>query len=167
MAATIDSGNDSDADCLDGQPPRISRKRHTQSVRDNCRCNYWLGSGWFFCPGPAAVHALGVIGCCVVFYIRSAYLADPTLFMLTGVMILMMFNGGGDAEGAFLYGLDRTYMTVFGVVVYTLVGVFVFPPQVEQNLRQLADELGNIQSRLFSVISQTTVEKPHSFKFWL
>ncbi|MGF1715797.1 FUSC family protein [Photobacterium chitinilyticum] len=95
----------------------------------------------------------------VVFYIRSAYLADPTLFMLTGVMILMMFNGG-DAEGAFLYGLDRTYMTVFGVVVYTLVGVFVFPPQVEQNLRQLADELGNIQSRLFSVISQTTVEKP-------
>ncbi len=61
----------------------------------------------------------------VVFYIRSAYLADPTLFMLTGVMILMMFNGG-DAEGAFLYGLDRTYMTVFGVVVYTLVGVFCF-----------------------------------------
>ncbi|OLQ74540.1 hypothetical protein BIT28_13740 [Photobacterium proteolyticum] len=94
----------------------------------------------------------------VVFYIRNAYLADPTLFMLTGVMILMMFNGG-DAEGAFLYGLDRTYMTVFGVVVYTLVGVFVFPPHVEQNLRQLAEDLGEIQHQLFLLISRTAVEQ--------
>lgn len=94
----------------------------------------------------------------VVFYIRSAYLADPTLFMLTGVMILMMFNGG-DAEGAFLYGLDRTYMTVFGVVVYTLVGVFVFPPQVEQNLRQLAEDLGKVQHQLFLLISSTAIEQ--------
>ncbi len=88
-----------------------------------------------------------------VFYIRNAYLADPTLFMLTGVMILMMFNGG-DPEGAFIYGLDRTYMTVFGVVVYTLVGIFIFPPQVEQNLRQLADSLGEIQSQLFLQITR-------------
>ena len=36
--------------------------------------------------------------------------------MLTGVMTLMMSNGG-DAEGAFLYGVDRAYMTVFGVLM--------------------------------------------------
>ena len=89
----------------------------------------------------------------LVFYIRNAYLADPTLFMLTGVMILMMFNGG-DAQGAFLYGLDRTFMTVFGVAIYTLVGVFIFPPRTEQNLRQLADELATLQYRLFEQISR-------------
>lgn len=87
-----------------------------------------------------------------IFYIRNAYLSDPTLFMLTGVMVLMMFNGG-DPEGAFLYGLDRTFMTIFGVVVYTLVGVFIFPPKVEQNLRQLADDLTKQQYRLFELIS--------------
>lgn len=89
----------------------------------------------------------------VVFYIRSAYLNDPTLFMLTGVMILMMYNGG-DAEGAFIYGLDRTFMTIFGVVVYTIVGVFLFPPRVEQNLRHLGDELSAAQKALFEAISQ-------------
>lgn len=97
----------------------------------------------------------------VVFYIRSAYLNDPTLFMLTGVMILMMYNGG-DPEGAFLYGLDRTFMTVFGVVVYTLVGVFLFPPKVEQNLRQLGDNLASAQRALFEAMSQPPEETPEA-----
>ena len=35
-----------------------------------------------------------------IFYFRNAYQKDPTLLMLTGVMTLMMSNGG-DAEGAF------------------------------------------------------------------
>ncbi|CAG19968.1 FUSC family protein [Photobacterium profundum] len=84
-----------------------------------------------------------------VFYIRNAYKQDPTLFMLTGVMVLMMSNGG-DAEGAFTYGVDRTFMTSFGVVVYTLVGVFVFPTKTEQNLRKLTDDLSQIQQALFN-----------------
>ncbi|PSW21558.1 hypothetical protein C9I98_05355 [Photobacterium sanctipauli] len=94
----------------------------------------------------------------VIFYIRSAYLKDPTLFMLTGVMILMMYNGG-DAEGAFLYGIERTFMTVFGVVVYTVVGVFLFPPKVEQNLHQLANALTQAQLKLFSTMSALPQEE--------
>lgn len=53
-----------------------------------------------------------------IFYFRNAYQKDPTLLALTGVMTLMMSNGG-DAEGAFMYGVDRAYMTIFGVVLYT------------------------------------------------
>lgn len=94
----------------------------------------------------------------LIFYIRSAYLNDPTLFMLTGVMVLMMYNGG-DAEGAFLYGIDRTFMTVVGVVIYTLVGLFLFPPKVEQNLKQLADQLAEAQQRLFEHISASENER--------
>ncbi|WP_444544081.1 FUSC family protein [Photobacterium aphoticum] len=88
----------------------------------------------------------------VIFYIRTAYLNDPTLFMLTGVMVLMMYNGG-DAAGAFLYGLDRTFMTIFGVVVYTLVGIYVFPPKVEQNLHTLASALSQAQQALFAHVT--------------
>lgn len=89
----------------------------------------------------------------VVFYIRSAYLNDPTLFMLTGVTTLMMYHGG-DAQGAFLYGIERIYMTVFGVVVYTLIGIFLFPPRVEKNLHQMADALAAAQKALFDAICQ-------------
>ncbi|CAM2776973.1 FUSC family protein [Vibrio mytili] len=86
-----------------------------------------------------------------IFYFRNAYRKDPTLLMLTGVMTLMMSNGG-DAEGAFLYGIDRAYMTVFGVVVYTLVGTFLFPTKTEQNLRQLTEQLNQAQQNLFNAI---------------
>ncbi|CAE6952509.1 hypothetical protein ACOMICROBIO_FLGHMIGD_03201 [Vibrio sp. B1FLJ16] len=90
-----------------------------------------------------------------IFYFRNAYQQDPTLLMLTGVMTLMMSNGG-DAEGAFLYGIDRAYMTVFGVVVYTLVGTFLFPVKTEQNLRQLIEKLNQTQQALFVAILQAS-----------
>ncbi len=83
-----------------------------------------------------------------IFYFRNAYQQDPTLLMLTGVTTLMMSNGG-DAAGAFLYGVDRAYMTVFGVVVYTLVGTFLFPVKTEQNLKQLIQQLNQAQQSLF------------------
>ncbi|MGF1776353.1 FUSC family protein [Vibrio nomapromontoriensis] len=89
-----------------------------------------------------------------IFYLRNAYQKDPTLFMLTGVMTLMMSNGG-DANGAFLYGIDRAHMTIFGVVVYTLVGTYLFPFKVEQNLQALTQEVLRAQRQLFtSVITQ-------------
>lgn len=90
-----------------------------------------------------------------IFYFRNAYQQDPTLLMLTGVMTLMMSNGG-DAEGAFLYGVDRAYMTVFGVVIYTLVGTFLFPVKTEQNLRQLIEKLNQAQQALFVAILQAS-----------
>lgn len=93
-----------------------------------------------------------------IFYFRNAYQKDPTLLMLTGVMTLMMSNGG-DAEGAFLYGVDRAYMTVFGVVVYTLVGTFLFPTKTEQNLRQLIEQLNQAQRALFTAILQNFEQK--------
>jgi len=41
------------------------------------------------------------------------------------MMIMMIFLNG--AESAFIYGIDRTYMTLFGILIYTLVGVFLWP----------------------------------------
>ncbi|MGR5094541.1 FUSC family protein [Vibrio maritimus] len=89
-----------------------------------------------------------------IFYFRNAYQSDPTLLMLTAVMTLMMSNGG-DAEGAFLYGVDRAYMTVFGVVIYTLVGVYLFPSKAEQNLSALLQETLSVQQQTFAKISES------------
>ncbi|HHB1594575.1 TPA: FUSC family protein [Vibrio campbellii] len=93
-----------------------------------------------------------------IFYFRNAYQKDPTLLALTGVMTLMMSNGG-DAEGAFMYGVDRAYMTIFGVVLYTLVGTFLWPTKTEQNLRQLIEQLNQAQQALFAAILQNFEER--------
>ncbi|NRD74987.1 FUSC family protein [Shewanella sp. VB17] len=87
----------------------------------------------------------------LVFYLRNAYQRDPTVFMLTGVMILMVSNGG-DAQGAFLYGIDRAFATCFGVVVYTLVSVFMFPQRLERNLIDLSQALSAKQRSLFELM---------------
>jgi len=44
----------------------------------------------------------------ILIYLYNAYQGDSTVFMLTAVVTLMVFNGG-DAEGAFLYGVDRAF----------------------------------------------------------
>ncbi|EKO3866546.1 FUSC family protein [Vibrio harveyi] len=93
-----------------------------------------------------------------IFYFRNAYQKDPTLLALTGVMVLMMSNGG-DAKGAFMYGVDRAYMTIFGVVLYTLVGTFLWPTKTEQNLRQLIEQLNQAQQALFNAILQNFEQK--------
>lgn len=88
-----------------------------------------------------------------IFYFRTAYRSDPSLLALTGVMVLMISNGG-DAEGALLYAIERTYMTIFGVTIYTLVGTFLWPVKTEQNLRQLIEQLNRAQQALFVEIFQ-------------
>lgn len=76
-----------------------------------------------------------------VIYLYGAYQGDSTVFMLTAVVTLMVFNGG-DAEGAFIYGMDRAFMTAFGVVIYTLVASTLWPVKVADNTRSLAREAG-------------------------
>ncbi|MPY22949.1 FUSC family protein [Shewanella sp. YLB-07] len=92
----------------------------------------------------------------LIFYFRNAYKKDPSVFMLTGVMVLMMSNGG-DANGAFIYGVDRAFMTAFGVVVFTLVSVFLFPVKTEQNLKALAHDLNRIQGQIFHLLTHPKV----------
>jgi uncharacterized membrane protein YgaE (UPF0421/DUF939 family) len=84
-------------------------------------------------------------------YLYTAYQGDNTVFMLTAIVTLMMFNGG-DAEGAFLYGVDRAFMTAFGVIVYTLVANTLWPVRAVDNTRQLAQRVTSAYSRAFSLL---------------
>ena len=57
-------------------------------------------------------------------YLYFAYRGDKTFFLLVSMTMMMMFTSGG--EYAFLYGVERTYMTIFGIVVFTVVDLFGF-----------------------------------------
>jgi uncharacterized membrane protein YccC len=87
----------------------------------------------------------------VIFYLYNAYQADGTVFMLTAVVTLMVFNGG-DAEGAFLYGVERAFMTVFGVVTYTLVASFLWPVRAADNTQFLAAQVQEGCAALFAAM---------------
>ena len=43
-----------------------------------------------------------------------------------------MFQGG-NVENAFMYGVDKTLMTIIGIVIYTLIGVLLWPVNIVDN----------------------------------
>ena len=84
----------------------------------------------------------------IVLYILRAYKGDPTMYMLTAITMMMVFKNG-EVDDVLIYGLDRTFMTVFGIVVYTLVGVFLWPIKIEDNTQESAASLSAAQLELF------------------
>ena len=91
----------------------------------------------------------------ILLYLYNAYQGDSTMFMLAAVVTLMVFNGG-DADGAFLYGVDRTLLTAFGVLVYTLVASFLWPVKIQNDTKALAAQVSQAQSHAFSALTQPT-----------
>ena len=92
-------------------------------------------------------------------YLYHAYQGDNTVFMLTAVVTLMVFNGG-DAEGAFLYGADRAFMTAFGVIVYTVVANVLWPVKAVDNTRQLAARVCQAYTRAFGLLAHPVAVGP-------
>lgn len=110
-------------------------------------------------PQDRLVYLLAVsVTVSFVIYLYNAYQGDSTVFMLTAVVTLMVFNGG-DAEGAFLYGVDRAFMTAFGVIVYTVVASMLWPVRTADNTRELAARVsqgyGDAFGQLTAVDKQT------------
>ena len=99
----------------------------------------------------------------VVAYLYNAYQGDSTAFMLPAVVTLMVFNGG-DADGAFLYGVDRAFMTVFGVIVYTVVASLLWPVRVADNTRAMAAELIRGFAAAFHALGQDSAGREDTDK---
>lgn len=96
-------------------------------------------------------------------YLYNAYQGDSTLIMLTVVVTLMVFNGG-DAEGAFLYGSDRAFITAFGVIVYTVVVSTLWPVRAVDNSRKLAASVATGYRRAFALLAHPVLEGPDNSK---
>ena len=106
-------------------------------------------------PQDRLAYLLAVsVAVALIAYLYNAYQGDSTLLMLTMAVILMVFNGG-DAEGAFLYGVDRALMTAFGVIVYTVVAAALWPVRAVDNSRQLASAVADGYRQVFTLLSQS------------
>ena len=91
--------------------------------------------------------ALSVI-VAVPLYLVRAYKGDPSIFMLTAMTMMMVFKNG-EVDDVFIFGLDKTYMTIFGIMVYTMVGIFIWPVSIEDTTTQNALKLSGAQEQLF------------------
>ena len=92
--------------------------------------------------------AAASVGVTFFFYLARTYRGDTTIFFLTGMTMLLVFQDN-NAQDAFLYGINRTYMTLFGITVYTLVGILLWPVNIDQKANLAAAELSEIQNALF------------------
>ena len=84
----------------------------------------------------------------ITLYLARAYRGDNSIFMLTAITMMMMFQNG-DASSSFLYGIDKTFMTVFGIATYTLVGIFLWPVSIQDETIKKVTSLSQAQHALF------------------
>jgi len=70
---------------------------------------------------------LGILSVFVfaLLYLARAYKGDNTLFVLMLVTIMTLYNGS--EKDIVTYAIDRTSMTLFGVIVYTFLSLYLFP----------------------------------------
>lgn len=81
-------------------------------------------------------------------YLVRAYKGDPSIFMLSAMTMMLVFKNG-EVDDVFIYGLDKTYMTIFGIMIYTIVGVFIWPVKIEDTTTENALNLTEAQLQLF------------------
>jgi hypothetical protein len=81
-------------------------------------------------------------------YLARAYKGDMTVFMLSAVTLMMMFQNG-EVDNVFIFGIDKTYMTIVGIIIYTLVGVFLWPVHLKDTSVDNAALLSTLQSELY------------------
>jgi len=89
------------------------------------------------------------IGVTLFFYLARIYRGDTTVFFLTGMTMLLVFQDN-NAQDAFLYGINRTYMTLFGIAVYTFVGILLWPVTISHQADNALATLSQTQHALFS-----------------
>jgi len=82
------------------------------------------------------------------FYLSHAYRGDNTIFMLIGLTMMIVFQDG-DAEYSFAYGMQKSYMTIFGIAIYTLVGVYIFPDKKNSKTLKNLISLNQKQKEFF------------------
>jgi len=85
----------------------------------------------------------------VILYFARAYKGDMTIFLLSAITLMMMFQEG-EIDDVFLYGIDKTFMTVFGIAVYTVVGLFLWPVSTKDDSIDQAAALTQAQQALFA-----------------
>ena len=102
----------------------------------------------------------------LLLYLARAYKGDTTVFMLAAITVMMTFKGG-ETDNVFLFGIDKTFMTVLGIAVYTLVGILLWPVDLKNESTARAQALTQTQRRFFRHIfgsSESDDTKEHDLR---
>lgn len=81
-------------------------------------------------------------------YLTRAYKGDMSIYLIMAITMMMVFDHASSSN-PFLYGVNRTYMTIFGIVIYTFVGIFLWPVKVKDDMVENASTLLDTQSELY------------------
>ncbi len=63
-------------------------------------------------------------------YLYYAYRGDGTFLLVTLMVMVLIFNEG-KVDDRFLYALDRSWTTAFGIFVYAMVNLYLWPERAE------------------------------------
>jgi len=61
----------------------------------------------------------------IFLYIARAYRGDKTIFMLSAMTMMIVFNGGR-VDDIFIYATQKVMMTIIGIAIYTFISVYIF-----------------------------------------
>jgi len=92
--------------------------------------------------------ALSVITASLV-YLYYAYRGDGT-FLLVTLMVMVMLFDNGPLDDRFLYALDRSWTTAFGIFVYAMVNIYLWPERATEGAGEKIAKLTRHWRQLFA-----------------
>ncbi|NOR54767.1 MAG: hypothetical protein GQ531_01020 [Sulfurovum sp.] len=96
----------------------------------------------------------------ILLYFARAYKGDMTVFLLSAITLMGMFKNG-EIDDVFIYGIDKTFMTIVGIGIYTFIGVFLWPVNVKDTSVDNAASLSEMQKKLYAQRdAENDVRKP-------
>ncbi len=112
-----------------------------------------------FFPQERFLYLAGVsIVVTVMLYLARSFRGDMTIFLLGAITLMTMFKDGA-VDNVFLYGVNKTMMTVFGIAVYTLVSVLLWPVSLRDTSREQAAALTGILHEVFQARHRSAREQ--------
>jgi uncharacterized membrane protein YgaE (UPF0421/DUF939 family) len=84
----------------------------------------------------------------ILLYLARAYKGDITIFLLSAITLMGMFQNG-EVANVFITGIDKTFMTIVGIAIYTFIGVFLWPVHVKDTSIENATTLSETQMKLY------------------
>jgi len=62
----------------------------------------------------------------ILMYLARAFRGDKTIFLLTAMTMMIVFKGGS-VDNIYTYAIEKTLLTIIGIIIYTLVSIYLFP----------------------------------------
>ncbi|GEM_PF-2457092 len=76
----------------------------------------------------------------IVAYLYYAYKGEKTFWMIMLVVLVMIYSGD-DVDDKFVYALDKSWSTAFGIFVYAMVNIYLWPTKNSKSTTDIFEEL--------------------------